>query len=497
MARKFFVILWLISILVFSSSVWGENVSTLLEEGIYAEETKGDMDEAMTIYKKIIDENVGNSANIAEAYYRLGTCYLKTGDDAKAIDMFKKLLTGFREHEEIASDARDQLVKLNALDEEDQIVTPLELGPVPWETGETCWYTFGTPAIKSLGKGILSVKDVTINGNDLWRIEYYVVIPGEGASTFNRVDVFKKDFKPFTGSSKGASGNFKVKFEKDHIQLDTDSPGTKDTKEIPINNVVYDNNQFFYLFRRLPLNESYSASFSIFLPQTEKIMKVELRTTSIETVKVPAGTFECYCVELVMDSNIKVKQWISTDDKRYLVKYDAGAKGDMELEKIEQVSKDEPEVLNDSEFGISMSAPAGWHMVKSPIKSDPYKMIVVVVPPESNAWFPFLIIPHGMINPDSNSLRGLVDSGVGVCKQVMKNYSVDFESWKADFISGLHSISYRADFDGKDKKMVEYRTYIVDKSFLYLFVIRTEKEFFENSEKEFLSVIQSFNVRDK
>ena len=494
MARKFLIILWLISILVFSSSTWGENVSTLLDEGIYAEETKGDLDEAIIIYKKIIDENMGNSANIAEAYYRLGTCYLKTGDNTKAIEMFKKLLTGFRENEEIASDARAQLVKLNALDEEDQTVTSLELGPVPWETGETCWYTFGTPAIKNLGRSILSIRDVTINGNDLWRIKYYVVIAGEGASTFNRVDVIKNDFKPSTGSSKGAQGNFEVNFEKEYIQLDTDSLGTKDTKKISISNTVYDNNQFFYLLRRLPLNESYSASFSIFLPQTEKIMKVELRTAGIETVEVPAGTFECYCVELVIDSK-KVKQWISTDDKRYLVKYDAGDKGSMELEKIEQVSKDEPEVFNDSEFGISMSAPAGWHIVKSPI-TDRYKMIAVVVPPELNAWFPFLITTHGgMIKPES--LRGVVDSQINVLKQVFKNYTVDLESWKTDVISGLHSISWCADFNTKDKKMVEYRTYILGKSLVYVFVARTEKEVFENNKEEFFSIIKSFKVRDK
>jgi hypothetical protein len=376
MSRKILIVISIISILVFNLLAWGDTVSTLLEEGIYAEETKGDLDEAITIYKKIIDENAGNSANIAEAHYRLGTCYLKTGDETKAIEMFKELLTGFREHEEIASDAGYQLVKMNALDEEDQIFTPLELGPAPWETGETCWYTFGTPAIKSLGKGILSIKDITINGNDLWRIEYSVIIAGEGASTLNRTDVFKKDFKPFAGLVKGAAGNFKVKYEKDHIQLDTDSLGTKDTKEIPINNTVYDNIQFFYLKRRLPLNEVYSASLSIFIPQTGDIMKVELRTAGMETVKVPAGTFECYCVELVMDSK-KLKLWISTDDKRYLVRYDDGAKGVMELEKIEQVLKDEPEVFKDSEFGVSMSAPAGWHIVKSPI-TDRFKMRLLI-----------------------------------------------------------------------------------------------------------------------
>ena len=69
MPKKIYIVIWLISILIFSSSILAENISTLLEEGIYAEETKGDLDEAMTIYQKIIDENAGNSANIAEAYY--------------------------------------------------------------------------------------------------------------------------------------------------------------------------------------------------------------------------------------------------------------------------------------------------------------------------------------------------------------------------------------------------------------------------------------------
>ena len=167
----------------------------------------------------------------------------------------------------------------------------------------------------------------------------------------------------------------------------------------------------------------------------------------------------------------------------------------MELEKIEQVSKDEPEVFKDSEFGVSMSAPAGWHIIKSPIPA-PYKMVAVVMPPEMNAWFPFLITDHrGMIKPES--LRGVFESEVSALKQIFKNYSVDTESWKADLIGGLHSISYCAEFDVKDKKMVECRAYILGKSLMYVFVLRTEKEVFENSKNEFLSVIQSFNVRDK
>ena len=53
MPKKIYIVIWLISILIFSSSILAENISTLLEEGIYAEETKGDLDEAMSIYQKI------------------------------------------------------------------------------------------------------------------------------------------------------------------------------------------------------------------------------------------------------------------------------------------------------------------------------------------------------------------------------------------------------------------------------------------------------------
>jgi hypothetical protein len=490
MGKKPLMILLAISTLLCTSSVWGENVSTLLEQGIYAEETKGDLDEAMMIYQKIIDENTGNSADIAEAYYRLGTCYMKTGDDTKAIEMFKELLTGYREHEEIAWDARDQLFKLNALDEEDQTVTPLELGPVPWESGETCWYTFGTPVIENYGKMILSIRDVTINGNDLWRMEDYVIISGEGQSQFFRIDVLKKGFKPFSSLLKGVLGN-KVKYGKDRIQLDIDSLGTKDTKEIPINNVVYDSNQVEYLIRLLPLNESYSTSLSIFNPAIGNIMKVEVRTTGIETVKVPAGTFECYCVELVMDS-VKVKLWISTDDKRYLVKYDVGAQALMELEKVEQVSKDEPEVFNDSESGRTMSAPAGWHILKSSV-TGPLKMLLQIVPPELKAESSFFVIQHfGPLPTMQNILKEL-----GTIKQVYKNITLRPESWVYGEINGLPSSTFIADYDKEDKKMVLCRTYILDKQELCVFELKIEKENFDEINTDFDSIIQSFEWNKK
>ncbi len=486
MPIKVLITWFIISLLIFASSAFCADVSTLLEKGIYAEETKGDLDEAMKIYQKIINENAGNSVKIAEAYYRLGTCYLKTGDEAKAIEMFKNILTGFRDHKKITSDARAQLVKLNALDEEYQIKKPLELGPVPWENGETCWYNVSTLVLENLGKMIVSIKDVTINGNDLWRIETYVIIPGERQSQFCRVDVLKKDFKPFEGFSKGVLGN-KVKYEKDHIQIFIDSLGTKDTKEIPINNFVYDSNQVDLLLRRLPLNEGYSTSLSTFNIATGNIIKVEVRVTGIETVKVPAGTFECYCVELVMDSKMKVNFWISTDEKRYVAKYDLGAQGSVELEKIEQVSDDKPEMFKDGESGISMSAPDGWYIFKSSI-TGPLKMLLQIVLPELKAGSTFSIVQHFGQLPDSQNILNNIET----MKQAFKNFTLRPESWTYGEIDGLPSSTFIADYDKKDNKMVLYRTYILDKKELCLFELQIEKNNFDKVKIDFDSLVHGF-----
>ena len=495
MIKKSLIILLLFTILAFNSSAWGNTVSTLLEEGIYAEETKGDLDEAMTIYQKIIDENAGNSANIAEAYYRLGTCYLKRGDDARAIEMFKELLTGFREQEEIASEARAQLVKLNALEGSDQMDKPLEIGPAPWETGETSWYSVKASTGAEIGKRITTIKDAVIKGNDLWRIEHYLAIPIEASQLFSRVDALKEDFTPVSGSLKGREGgigyNNKAIYEKDHIQFDIDSQGVKSKKEIPISNIVYDHDQLNMLLRRLPIKDNYSASFSFFMLHSGKVSKLQLRTMGQETIRVSAGTFDCYYIELEIDSILKYKYWISADDRKY------GVKGEsriiLELDKVAQVTTEEPEKFSDKEFGITMSAPKGWHFIKSSIVAK-YKMILQVLPPElkGNTSVLFLINEHGgLITKDG--LRTTMEEDANVVKQIFMNYSVHPESWKASLIGGLDALSFSADYDEKDKKMVEYRTYIIDSSRVYAFVIRTERTTFEGSKPEFDSIIQSFN----
>ena len=65
--------------------------SDLLEKGVFAQETSGDLDAAITAYGKIVDQAEENRTFVARALYHMGECYLKKGDKAKAMDLFRRV----------------------------------------------------------------------------------------------------------------------------------------------------------------------------------------------------------------------------------------------------------------------------------------------------------------------------------------------------------------------------------------------------------------------
>ncbi len=108
----------LVSVALVLASVapaWPESASVLLEKAIYTEETVGDLDAAIELYKKTIQEAEANRPCAAEAYYRLGMCHVKKGESAPAQNAFKKLIEGYPEEEKFVSLAKAQLTEQPAL----------------------------------------------------------------------------------------------------------------------------------------------------------------------------------------------------------------------------------------------------------------------------------------------------------------------------------------------------------------------------------------------
>lgn len=91
---------------------WAQSTSTLLQKGIFTEETVGDLDAAIKIYEEIVADAEKNRAYAAQAQYRIGMCNLKQGRNDRAVGAFQKLIEQFPKQNELVAQANARLLKL-------------------------------------------------------------------------------------------------------------------------------------------------------------------------------------------------------------------------------------------------------------------------------------------------------------------------------------------------------------------------------------------------
>ena len=94
-----------------TASAKGRSPRVLLQKAIYAEETEGDLDKAIELYRQTIDRAGRIQRIAAQATYQLGMCYLKKGQKKKAAEYFG-LVSNYPTQKAIVEKAKQQLKKL-------------------------------------------------------------------------------------------------------------------------------------------------------------------------------------------------------------------------------------------------------------------------------------------------------------------------------------------------------------------------------------------------
>ncbi len=90
----------------------------------------------------------------------------------------------------------------------------------------------------------------------------------------------------------------------------------------------FDNEQFAATLRALPLAEGWKATLNDIVTRSASKTQVRVAVRGKETVTVPAGTFECWVVELV---GMNQKAWIAVAPPNQLVQYESAGKMRMAL----------------------------------------------------------------------------------------------------------------------------------------------------------------------
>src|SRR5882672_3415640 len=126
----------------------GQSTAELLQKGIYTQETVGDLDGAIKIYRQIVSSASQSRTYAAQAQYRLGVCLLKKGENAEAIKAFQVVVRDYPDQKELVSKAR-------AYVPEESISTLL---PVPWADDELSELRIKLPGGLEIGTLITSIE---------------------------------------------------------------------------------------------------------------------------------------------------------------------------------------------------------------------------------------------------------------------------------------------------------------------------------------------------
>jgi Tol biopolymer transport system component/TolA-binding protein len=90
-----------------------ENAGPLFEKALYAEEMKGDLAEAVTIYQQILKENPGNRQVSARALLHIGMCYEKLGSEQARL-AYQDVISKYSDQSLEVSMARERITHLEA-----------------------------------------------------------------------------------------------------------------------------------------------------------------------------------------------------------------------------------------------------------------------------------------------------------------------------------------------------------------------------------------------
>ena len=87
-------------------------ISILLKEGKHKEDVEGDLDSAIEIYEQIIIDEKAKEGYLAQAYYRLGMCHLKKGENEKAAQYFQEVISKYPSIKVLCDKAAKELEKI-------------------------------------------------------------------------------------------------------------------------------------------------------------------------------------------------------------------------------------------------------------------------------------------------------------------------------------------------------------------------------------------------
>jgi tetratricopeptide (TPR) repeat protein len=456
--------------------------SELLEQGIYSEETKGDVDGALKLYQQVVTEAKAGQAVAAQAQYRLGICYYKKKNYAEANAAFEKLVKDYPDQKDLIALANKYLV------------SAMPLMPAPWVDGEELQLDIKFPAGLKIGTAAYRMNAGENNGQKIWRLGMRLM--AATSQQFSRVEVEADSFKPIHCRWKvDVIGEVDVTYLPGHAELKM--VGQDEVKKIDLSGVVYDNEEVAMLIRRLPLASDYKTTVHTFTGLGGgNIIPVQVAVTGSEKLEVPAGTFDCYKVELSFVGQSQ-SFWYSTDAHHYLVQFKAGGVIAV-LAAVTQRKAGDPVQYQDPTFGFSLAAPADWLFHRPDTKDEKNKVRVLILDPDGTATTVVSVGNRKLLSPEAQqSLRAWAEKEIaqGEGRESLKELQIRPDSWKDRTVAGKPGLSLIGDYVEADEKKIGYVVFTLGNTNAAMFGLLARAKDFEAFRPKFEAIVDSYKEK--
>ncbi len=452
--------------------------SELLEEAVYQEETVGDLDAAMEIYQQIADDAEARRPLAARALYRLYRCHQRQGEEILATLVLGRLRKEYPDYEELLAGEAEGLPR------------SIVLEPVPWPDDEIQVLVVRLATGAEIGPLITSAHPVVVDGDAIWRLglrRFYGVSPENQSSTV--MEMRREDFTPVRSRLNNSQiGRFDLDFLPGEVVVRSygRSGGSRD-RSVKVGQQVYDTEMRFHLLRRLPLRVGYQAVLPS-ITSLGEVFDLPLEVTSREEVEVPAGTFECFRLEMPLLSQTF---FIATGPRRELVKIEAPGLTVGLVETLERRA-DEPVVYRDPDVDFSVTLPAGWH-VYPPCPASKVPVSVQLIDPEAEvqlACVEAATLPDGEPTP-----RSLAQGSIDYNRRGIAGLEVDEESWNQRQVAGHPAISWVSTHDAGKDRIARHETVVAGESRYLKLTFITTRERLDDLRETFDEIAGDLAVR--
>jgi hypothetical protein len=419
------------------STLRAATAGELLEKAIYTEETVGNLDEAIELYRQVVSAAAEARHAAAQAQFRLGLCFQKQGKLDEAAAAFQAVVDQFPQEAVWVAEAKKHLPRRPAL------------APFPWQSGERLYLNMKLATGLEVGTMIYMVDAVSHQGREVWQCSTRGLATVNGVNTVSQVWCDKESFAPLESFWRHSLlGEATAMYGADQAEITV--RGKQDPLTVPLDTTVWDNEQATELFRLLPQQVGYKTDLTVLSSLGGSTVKLALHVADKQTIEVPAGKFEC--IKLVLD--IGQTFWISTDEHRYLVRFEAGGVV-AELARIEHQTRDAP--LEVSGAGLKLTLPSGW-LAYAPVSTpDDAVRKILLLDPQAVAITEVTVGRRSRLKEEQQaSPQAWTESYVKDAKERIRDFAVREPGIFATTVAGQEAAVLIADHQTGGKPLTVY-----------------------------------------